>query len=225
MQNINNNARPSPFTRYLASPNAVSHCLAVGVLFLLSNYQNVLYRAHPDTTELFTYPYVLKVFLAHVDAVFFGFATAIIMFQSPKETLKIFYCFLESVMVFLNYNRKYITENIGNADFAINTFIAGFSGVTLYFLGTIAKKYLQEYNAQQVPCMQQNSEGLLDIESLEEKIDTGAYLKKYAKLAKDLKEGLSISVCVKKHKVCATTVQKVKSALGSLEGHSTIPIP
>lgn len=214
---------PSRFTLYLASPNAVSHCLIVGVLFLITNYQNVLYRANPENLDLFTYPFAVKVFLAHLDSLFFGFATAIIIFQSQSERLKIFYCSLEAVMIFLNFNRNYISEFLGiNANFFLGSFLALFSGVTLYYLGTIAKQHLHAYlpplpfepqlQSLGVPENEEREEAIA-IGELMNEVDNMAYLKKHSKIVTDLESGQSIGQTAKRNKVSKSTVQNVKRLL------------
>lgn len=214
---------PTRFTLYLASPNAVSHCLAIGVLFLITNYQNVLYRVNPENTDLFTYPYYIKVLFAHLDSLFFGFATAIIIFQSTSEALKRFYCSLEAVMIFLNLNRQYVGEFFGvNANFAMGTFLALFSGFTLYYLGTLAKQHLHAYTApiEFEPQLQnlgvpenEEKEEAQAIHDLMSEVDNMAYLKKHSKVVTDLESGLSIGQTAKRNRVSKSTIQNVKRVL------------
>ena len=128
------------FTDWLAGKQAVSFALGIGVVFLISNYQNILHITNPENKEYFNYPLFLRVILSHLDSLFFGLATAIIMFQSESKTQKIMYCIFEAIMIFLNLNRNYWGEE---NNFYLACYIAVFSGFTLYYLGTIAKQHRQ----------------------------------------------------------------------------------
>lgn len=133
------------FTDFLESKKAISICLAIGVLFLVNTYQKIMFMIDPENIDLFTYPYFLRVILSHVDSLFFGFATIIIMFQSNKKSTKILYCTFESIMIFLNFNRNFITEQVGtSANVYIVTYISIFTGFTLFILGTLAKEHRKE---------------------------------------------------------------------------------
>jgi hypothetical protein len=133
------------FTQWLASPSAVSLTLAIGVFFLVSNYEVILHLTNPQNAQdidMAKYPFALRWIFSHLDSLFFGLATAIIMFQSKSDRLKILYCVLEAIMIFLNLNQAYVSAYFGtNSQFLLGTYIAVFSGFTLYFLGTLAKQH------------------------------------------------------------------------------------
>lgn len=133
------------FTEWLASKSAVSITLAIGVFFLISNYEVILHLTNPQNTmdiDMAKYPFALRWFLSHLDSLFFGLATAIIMFQSRNEYHKILYCIFEAVMIFLNLNQNYVGNYLGtNSKFLLGTYIAVFSGFTLYYLGKLAKQH------------------------------------------------------------------------------------
>jgi hypothetical protein len=143
------------FTNWLAGQQAVSFCLFVGVFFLISNYQTILHLTNPDNLgEGFKYPLALRIILSHLDSLFFGLATAIIMFQSENPKHKILYCVFEAIMIFLNLNRNFISDWLGfNAQIALGTYIAIFSGFTLYYLGNLAK---QNRQSQEPETLSQN---------------------------------------------------------------------
>lgn len=147
--------KPYSFTKWLNSPNAVSFSLAIGVVFLVSNYQGIIHRANPENLNEFVYPFWLQVILSHIDSLFFGLATAIIIFQSTKVWHKIVYCSFEGIMIFLNLNRNFIDTVGFNSQFLLATYIAIFSAFTLFFLGNLArqhnagKKIWLEINPQQ----------------------------------------------------------------------------
>jgi hypothetical protein len=135
------------FTQWLASASAVSVTLAIGVFFLISNYEVILHLTNPQNAQdmdMAKYPFALRWLFSHLDSLFFGLATAIIMFQSKSDRQKILYCVFEAIMIFLNLNQNYISEFLGTSShFLLGTYIAVFSGFTLYFLGTLAKQHNQ----------------------------------------------------------------------------------
>jgi hypothetical protein len=126
------------FTAWLAGRQAVSFALGIGVIFLITQYQSILHITNPENTDFFRYPYALRVLLSHLDSLFFGFSTAIFIFQSKSEVQKIMYCIFEAIMICLNLNRVYLGEE---SKFYLSCYIAVFSGFTLYFLGTLAKQH------------------------------------------------------------------------------------
>lgn len=129
---------PFSFTAWLAGRQAVSFALGIGVIFLITNYQSIIFLTNPENKDLFNYPFWLRVFLSHLDSLFFGLATAIFIFQSKSEWRKILYCIFEAIMICLNLNRSYLgNDNL----FYLSCYIAVFSGFTLYFLGTLAKEH------------------------------------------------------------------------------------
>ena len=125
------------FSSWLASKKAVSFTLAIGVVFLVSNYQHIIFHANPDTTGKFSYPFPVLVILSHIDSLFFGMTTAIMMFQAKKEKVKILYCCMEALMIFLNLNQLALRQAFTNPELLIRTYIAVFSGFSFYFLGTL----------------------------------------------------------------------------------------
>lgn len=129
------------FTRWLNSPNAVSFTLAIGVIFLVTNYRGIIHRADPDNLQVFVYPFWIQVLLSHIDSLFFGLATAIIIFQSVKVWHKVAYCSFEGIMIFLNLNRNFIDSSGFNSQFLLATYIAVFSAFTLFFLGNLARQH------------------------------------------------------------------------------------
>ncbi len=129
---------PLSFTAWLSGKQAVSFALAIGVIFLITNYQNILHITNPENKDYFNYPFALRVLLSHIDSLFFGLATAIFIFQSKSEKQKILYCIFEAIMVGLNLNRGYLGDD---SLFWLSCYIAVFSGFTLYFLGTLAKQH------------------------------------------------------------------------------------
>ena len=133
--------RDRSFSKWLASKQAVSFTLGVGVIFLISNYQSIVFNANPETTGRFSYPFALMVLLSHVDSLFFGMTTAIMMFQAKSEKVKILYCGMESLMIFLNLNQPMLKKVAANPEFLIRTYIAIFSGFSFYFLGTLMSQY------------------------------------------------------------------------------------
>lgn len=129
------------FSNWLAGRQAVSFTLAVGVFFLISNYQGIIYRANPDNVQAFSYPFIFQVIASHLDSFFFGLATAIIIFQAQKEWQKITYCCFEGLMIFLNLNRNFINGLGLDSQALLATYVAVFSAFTLYFLGILAKNH------------------------------------------------------------------------------------
>lgn len=204
------------FTQWLASRHAVSFTLAVGVVFLITNYQGIIFRANPENSSPFMYPYALQVVLSHLDSFFFGLATAIIIFQSKSENHKIMYCSFEAIMIFLNLNRNFIDELGFNSQFLLATYVAIFSGFTLYYLGKLAQS-----GTVQTPIIP-------EAEAIEEKTtedvmleaDHASYLKKYSKVVEDLENGMSILKTARKHRLSKSTIQNVKRTLRILKnGH------
>jgi hypothetical protein len=153
------------FTKWLAGKQAVSFALAIGVIFLITNYQNILHITNPENKDYFNYPFALRVFLSHIDSLFFGLATAIFIFQSKSEWQKILYCIFEAIMVGLNLNRGYMGAD---ALFWLSSYIAVFSGFTLYFLGVLAKQHStgEEENTQVGKVQEAQTDLLQRIESL-----------------------------------------------------------
>lgn len=140
------NIQQFSFTSWLASANAVSFSLFIGVLFLFVNYAGVINLANPGSTEYKYYPIVLFL-LAHIDAFFFATVTGILLFQGKREGQKIFYCCLEGILVFLSFNRNHLTAYLDiNSQFLIGTYIAVFSGISFYFLGSLAKEHQKNKN-------------------------------------------------------------------------------
>lgn len=138
-------------SEWLASRRAVSFCLLIGVFFLVSNYQNILYRVNPDHAQAFVYPFLVQVLLAHLDSLFFGLTTAILLFQSRYEWQKILYCCLEAIMVFLNLNRNFIQDLGFESNYILGAYVAVFSGFSLYFLGSLAKAHKIKKQAIELP--------------------------------------------------------------------------
>jgi hypothetical protein len=160
------------FSEWLAGRRAVSFCLAIGILFLITNYQGIIFRANPENLDTpFAYPYPIQVILSHLDSFFFGLATAIIIFQGRKEWQKLVYCGFEAMMIFLNLNRNFLTDLGLPSQAILATYIAVFSGFTLYFLGTLAKYHL----AQQTALIAEIKE---EERAILESLDTGISAKK-----------------------------------------------
>lgn len=133
------------FTAWLGSRHAVSFALGTGILFLFSNYQKIIHVTDPDNTkQAFAYPFELRVALSHLDSFFFALATIIFIFQSRSRWQKTIFCILETIAIALNLNRPYLGEN---GLFFLSCYIALFSGLTLFFLGNLAKQHLD-----QAPC-------------------------------------------------------------------------
>ena len=86
------NTKQFSFTDWLAGKQAISFALAIGVFFLISNNQNILHITNPENTDVFKYPYFVRVILSHLDSLFFGLSTAIVIFQSNSKKEKILYC-------------------------------------------------------------------------------------------------------------------------------------
>jgi hypothetical protein len=141
------------FSEWLAGKQAVSFTLFVGVIFLISNYQTILFNTNPDNAqELFKYPLFIRAILSHLDSLFFGLATSIIMFQSDNQRHKILYCTFEAIMIFLNLNRDFISLWFGySSQIWLGTYIAVFSGFTLFFLGNLAKQHRKAETLSQKP--------------------------------------------------------------------------
>jgi uncharacterized protein YerC len=130
-------------------------------------------------------------------------------------------------MIFLNLNREYISAFLGlNANFVMGTFIALFSGFTLYYLGTLANKYLHDYTPLPSPIatndlanlgvsLEEEKEEQEAINDLMTEIETAAYLKKYENVVNDLQGGLSILKTASKNGVSKSTVQNVKRVLSN----------
>jgi hypothetical protein len=129
------------FSRWLASRKAVSFALAIGVIFLVTNYQHIIFNSNPDSIGKFSYPFFVLVVLSHIDSFFFGITTAIMMFQARSEKIKILYCVMEAVMIFLNLNQPALKQVFTNPEILIRTYIAAFSGFSFYFLGSLMAKY------------------------------------------------------------------------------------
>ncbi|NJO00378.1 MAG: hypothetical protein HC880_00680 [Bacteroidia bacterium] len=215
MSNINDFS----FSEWLSSKRAVSFALAVGIIFLFTNYSGVLNNANPDAGD-YRYPPVLIFILSHVDSFFFGLVTAILLFQASKEWQKIMYCGFEAMLIFLNLNRNFITDWLGvDSQFFLGSYIAVFSGVSFYFLGSLARYHREQslewidkgystVSASFVDTPQNDrDEENRAVREMEKKTH---FLEKYADLADDLREGLSLNKAARKHGVSYTTVQKVK---------------
>jgi hypothetical protein len=201
----------SKLTQWFASANGVSFTLFIGVLFLFSNYQSVLFRVSPENDMAFQYPYFVRVLIAHIDSFFFSFATITIIFQCKNEFYKIVFCVFEAVMLSLNLTAKQYKEN----DFYIAIYIAVFSGFTFYILGTLAKMHLKENEKANLPTnLPINSENVNAIMNESEKY---VFLRKYAKVVDALNSGLSIAQTAKKTKVSESTIKKVRQILKELE--------
>ena len=125
------------FSDWLSSRRAVSFTLAIGVVFLVSNYQHILLHANPDNTSKFAYPFPILVILSHIDSLFFGMTTAIMMFQAKNEKVKMLYCCMEAVMIFLNLNQLALRQAFTSPELLIRTYISVFSGLSFFFLGTL----------------------------------------------------------------------------------------
>ncbi len=228
------------FTDFLESKRAISSCLLIGVLFLVNTYQKIMFMIDPDNVDLFVYPYFLRVLLSHVDSLFFGFATIIIMFQSNKKSTKVLYCCFEGLMIFLNFNRNFITEFAGiNSTFYIVTYISIFAGFTLFILGTLAKGHrtiqakekaiaqdkqdAKEMREEKQKYKQTKTNTNADIgfnfgnlpkNEQEDEKNTGGRppISKEQKkmILEDLKNGLSIRKTAQKNKVAFRSVQYIK---------------
>lgn len=125
---------------FLSSKDATGWTLLIGIIFLITNYQGIIFRANPDNIDAFAYPYFIQVVISHLDSLFFGMATAIIIFQTNKVGHKLLYCTFEAVMIFLNLNRTIIGEYGYDSQFWLSTYVAVFSGFTLFYLGSLAKQ-------------------------------------------------------------------------------------
>lgn len=125
------------FTEWLAGPKSVSFTLSIGVIFLVTNYQHIIYNANPDRDKEFAYTFLILVLISHIDSLFFGMTTAIMMFQARKKNTKILYCVMEGIMIFLNLNQKALSELYENHEMIIRTYIAIFGAFSFYFLGTL----------------------------------------------------------------------------------------
>lgn len=158
-----NNEFISDFTRWLASHNAVSFALAVGVAFLFTNYSMVLHNTNPDKGA-FSYPYWVIIVISHLDSFFFALTTAIVMFQAISKYQKIFFVSLEGIMIFLNLNRNFISRyfdydekgqviyktlsesmpEFSYSQLLLGSYIAFFSAVAFYNLGLLAYNHLKD---------------------------------------------------------------------------------
>jgi hypothetical protein len=207
------------FTYWLASRKAVSFTLAIGIIFLISNYQGIVFRANPDNILPFAYPYPVQVLLSHLDSFFFGLATAIIIFQSQREWHKVVYCTFEGIMIFLNLNRDFLQGWGYDSQFLLASYIAVFSAFTLYYLGKLAKQHFRETGyPQQVDNSDiEEKEESRAINELMNEVDKMSYLKKYSKVVDDLNSGLSIQKTVRKHHISKSTVQNIKRAIETLK--------
>lgn len=163
MEKENENKVVKGFTRWLSSHSAVSFALAVGVMFLFTNYSMVLHNTNPDK-GVFSYPHWAIILISHLDSFFFALTTAIVMFQSVSGLQKGFFVFLEGVMIFLNLNRNFISryfdyDKNGNAIYKtigesmpefsysqllLGSYIAFFSAVAFYNLGLLAYNHLKD---------------------------------------------------------------------------------
>lgn len=201
----------SKFTKWFASANAVAFTLFIGVLFLFSNYQSVLFRVSPENNIAFIYPYFVRVLIAHIDSFFFSFATITIIFQCKNEFYKVLFCIFESLMLSLNLTAKQYKEN----DFYIAIYIAVFSGFTFYILGSLSKMHNKINAPVNAPVNALiNTEAINAIMNESEKY---AFLHKYAKVVECLNNGLSIAQTAKKIKVSGSTIKKVRQMLKELE--------
>ena len=227
------------FTAWLASANAVSFCLLIGVVFLISNYQAIVYRANPDNLIPFQYPYFLQVLLSHIDSFFFGLATAIIIFQSRAEWHKVMYCCLESVMIFLNLNRLYIDKAGISSQFVLGMYLSIFSGFTLYYLGTLAIAQFKEARPNegiQSSVQSQKTKNNTMYKGDQNGHQNGqrfpkmgfvtatekkryAYLKKHKDVVKSIQAGATISEASALHGLSESTISKVKLVMTELNIH------
>ncbi|NJL14171.1 MAG: hypothetical protein HC913_14950 [Microscillaceae bacterium] len=110
-----------------------------------------MYRVNPDHAQAFVYPFFLQVFLVHLDSLFFGLTTAILLFQSRYEWQKVLYCCLEAAMVFLNYNRNLVKDMGLDDNYVLGGYVAVFSGFSLFFLGSLARQHRAQKTAFELP--------------------------------------------------------------------------
>lgn len=222
----------SKVTQWFASVNAVAFTLFVGVLFLFTNYQSVIFRVSPENAMPFIYPFWVRVVIAHLDSFFFSFATVTIIFQCKNEGWKVLFCFFEATMLCLNLTQKYNPLN----DFYIAIYVGIFSGFTFYILGSLAKMHLATENApinapQNVPInapqivptnTPQNvpTNALIDSEKVNAIMNEStkyAFLRKYNKVVECLNSGQSIAQTAKTTKISESTIKKVRQTLKELE--------
>ena len=226
-----NNQRFS-FSEWLASRRAVSFALCVGIIFLFTNYSGVLNNANPDAGD-YKYPAVLIFILSHIDSFFFGLVTAILLFQARQEWQKVLYCGFESMLIFLNLNRNFITEYLGfDSQFFLASYIAVFSGVSFYFLGSLSKAhreaslpppYDQEDIIEEERTLKEAQEilgtdnssskntvisGLKRYDQKKPKSKSARVPKGYSKLSKLFAQGYSINEAAKRAKVSWNTAKK-----------------
>lgn len=200
------------FSEWLSSKKSVSFALAVGVVFLIGCYSKVVSQIQPDGAE-FAYPWIVSVLLAHVDAFFFGLATAIILYQTDSKAVKITFVSFEAVMIFLYSNIALLSKMGFPPTLFLGTFTGIFGALALYHLGILSKQHRDngdawEFNRDQ-PEADQNEEK----RALSENVKRTDYLKKYAKVVSDLREGVSVRKASKKHALSTATVNRVKLAM------------
>lgn len=136
-------------TRWLMSQSAITFTFGVGIFFLITNYQGIIYRAYSPGQAVYEYPVYVQLIISHASSLFFGLATAIIIFQSQTDWHKMLYGAFEALMIFLNLNRE-ILDTFGlNARFVLATYLAVFTGFTFYFLGAISKQHLDKILEQE----------------------------------------------------------------------------
>lgn len=128
------------FAAWLASKQAVSFCLMIGVLFLFTNYSHVIIAVNKEKID-FSYAPIVWIFLAHVDSFFFAFATCIVMFQATDKWMKILFVVFEAVMIFLNANANLLDSAGINSHVLLSSYVAIFSAFTLYYLGSLASQH------------------------------------------------------------------------------------
>ncbi len=130
------------FANFFAGVGSVSLAMLIGVLFLMTGYQNVIHLINPQNKTEFVYWEMVRVFISHLDSLFFALCTTIIIFQCKDEKVKILFCGFESVFIFLNFSRERLPVIFGISQELTITclviYISVFSGFAFFFLGMLA---------------------------------------------------------------------------------------
>jgi hypothetical protein len=130
-------------SHWLSSQGAISFTFAVGIIFLITNYQSIIYKAYTGNKVVFEYPFYVYIVLSHISSLFFGLATAIIIFQSRLDWHKMLYGCFEALMIFLNLNRGFLDTYGLNSSSIMAGYLAIFTGFTFYILGNISKNHFE----------------------------------------------------------------------------------
>ncbi|MDX2302324.1 MAG: hypothetical protein NW226_05960 [Microscillaceae bacterium] len=153
-----NNMLYFSFSEWLASKRAISFTLAIGVIFLIGCYTKIIHVTNPDA-EQFAYWQWVIITLSHVDALFFGLCTIVLMYQASKNWHKILFCSFEGSMIFLYVNQNFLAEMGFDPSLFLGIYLGLFGGFAMYFLGSLSRSHrLNAQPTKQVKMPKENTQ-------------------------------------------------------------------